>query len=302
MEWLSILPLAGIVLGAIFLAFSIFLFIIKKGGVAGPMLMVGVLAGGLGSYYFVIGEEAAPETTASSEEEAKNEDEQKQETAEGNDSEKESVASEDEEESSKESSVEETVENEEAESEASDEEEEAKEESESDNEQSKEKEEPVTGDAGGGAEEYEYTALYHLNDVYEELAYVAVSSESYYNSADIDIEYYNSATSDIYSMDEAIEEARELQNPPEGYGEFQMTYQEFLDEMQDYSDKLYNAIEEYEYSYYEDDTLEEIITTTNTPVVDAVEVMNTESDEVFEHLDLRYETQNAEWEEDFYYD
>ncbi|WP_022792391.1 hypothetical protein [Marinococcus halotolerans] len=299
MEWMSILPLAGIVLGAIFLAFSIFLFIIKKGGVAGPMLMVGVLAGGLGSYYFVTGEEAAPETTASSEEETKGEEEKKEETEEEDDSEKESVASEDEEESSKESSAEETGENEEAESEASDEEEG---DSESDREQSKEEEEPVTGDAGGGAEEYEYTALYHLNDVYEELAYVAVSSESYYNSADIDSEYYNSATTDIYSMDEAIEEARELQNPPEGYGKFQMTYQEFLDEMQDYSDKLYNAIEEYEYSYYEDDTLEEIITTTNTPVVDAVEVMNTESDEVFEHLDLRYETQNAEWEEDFYYD
>lgn len=297
MEWMSILPLAGIVLGAIFLAFSIFLFIIKKGGVAGPMLMGGVLAAGLGSYYFVNGEEAASETTASSEEETKGEGEQKEETKEEETSE-ESTDSEDEEEASKESSTEEAGENEEAESEASDEE---KEDSESDNEQSKE-EEPATGDAGGGAEEYEYTALYHLNDVYEELAYVAVSSESYYNSADIDSEYYNSATSDIYSMEEAIEEARELQSPPEGYGKFQMTYQEFLDEMQDYSDKLYNAIEEYEYSYYEDDTLEEIITTTNTPVVDAVEVMNTESDEVFEHLDLRYETQNAEWEEDFYYD
>ncbi|WP_079474830.1 hypothetical protein [Marinococcus halophilus] len=294
MEWMSILPLAGIVLGAIFLAFSIFLFIIKKGGVAGPMLMGGVLAAGLGSYYFVTGEEAASEITASPEEETKGEGEQNEEAKEGETSE-ESVASEDKQE---ESSEEEAGENEESETEASDEE---KEDSEANSEQSKE-EEPVIGDAGGGAEEYEYTALYHLNDVYEELAYVAVSSESYYNSADIDSEYYNSATTDIYSMEEAIEEARDLQNPPEGYGKFQMTYQEFLDEMQDYSDKLYNAIEEYEYSYYEDDTLEEIITTTNTPVVDAVEVMNTESDEVFEYLDLRYETQNADWEEDFYYD
>lgn len=302
MEWMSILPLAGIVLGAIFLAFSIFLFIVKKGGVAGPMLMGGVLAGGLGSYYFVTGEEAASETTASSEEEeAKDEEEQKKATEKEDASEKEPVASEDtEEETSKESSAEETGENEESESEASDEEEKEKEDSESDREQSKE-EEPVTGDAGGGAEEYEYTALYHLNDVYEELAYVAGSSESYYDSGDIDYEYYNSATSDIYSMDEAIEEARELQNPPEGYGEFQLTYLEFLDEMEDYSDKLYDAIEDYEYGYdYE--TLEEIITTTNTPVVDAVEVMNTESDELFEYLDLRYETQNADWEEDFDYD
>lgn len=64
----EIMLLAVTVIGAILLAFSIFLFVKRKGTVGGPVLLSGVLLTGLGVYFFVSGgssNEVSPSTASS---------------------------------------------------------------------------------------------------------------------------------------------------------------------------------------------------------------------------------------------
>ncbi|GEK60156.1 hypothetical protein CHL76_08300 [Marinococcus halophilus] len=105
-------------------------------------------------------------------------------------------------------------------------------------------------------------------------------------------EYWRRANEELLSLDAALNKAQKLLYEPQGYEQFQPSYQYTLTELLDYSDQLSFAAEEYYYGL-DAELLEYYVVNNVFPenVTEAFDMMEAEGEEAF-----RYEKWNEEME------
>lgn len=259
----EIMLLAVTVIGAILLAFSIFLFVKRKGAVGGPMLLAGVLAFGLGSF-FLFGSQndnsVAPDSASSEEKNNDNDSNQSASQEKGDVEANENAA-----ESGSDSNV------------------------------------NSSGGSGASGKTYEEQTIADVTELLVQIEQLYEALHIYYEDEGYDYSTYEQAHEEILLLDEQIYAIYPEETASAEYEEFEADYAAFLDELYYLSGELYTAVEDYynNEDYY--GALATFLYEEPEYLVESADALEMSAEEAFKHYGFVEEVGGEDWEESNYY-
>lgn len=268
--WMTI---AALITGAVFILLSIGLFVLRRGGWAGPLLMLGVLLSGTAGFLMYAAEpkqQAGPESTKEAGDpppasETVEEDTVKTESTEV-ESEENAPISKSPEQTDDDISV-------------------SREEDDSPMHGSHESN-TITAQEQAAAEEYEHAVNDSLTLLIDELNNAIDETVHYYTTGWDNIAAQDEAYDAILELDTAAYDSQLITNPPEGYEEFHDHYETFTNELLDFSDDMYWAVDDF---YYTEDpsVLDEVFESPNVALFNAAAGIDDIGAKTFQYIDLQ---------------
>ncbi|WP_079474829.1 hypothetical protein [Marinococcus halophilus] len=259
----EIMLLVVIVVGAILLGFSMFLFVKRKGTIGGPMLLAGVLAFGLGSFFLFASQSDNPVTPSSASSKEKNNDTDSNQSAsqEMGDIEANENAAESGSDSNLKSS----------------------------------------SGSGASAKAYEEQAITDITELLVQTEQLYETLDTYYYDEGYNYSTYEQAHKELLAFEELIDAIYPEEAGYENYEGFEGAYKAFLDELLFLASDLYPAIEDYYNGEDYEGTLAILVYEEPQYLEEAADALETSAEEAFKHYDFVEEVGGEGWEDSNYY-